>query len=121
MESFFCQIYEFHLPTPTPAVFTPAVLPPRYAIRFVPTLLPALPVVLAPIIHSSPVIIYSSPVIVHSSPVIVHSSPVIVHSSPVIVPTLLVTPITDGFSVVSSVNFVPASIFTSSSCIGTTQ
>ena len=36
MEDFFCQIYEFHIPAPTPAVFVPAALPPRYAISFVP-------------------------------------------------------------------------------------
>ena len=36
MEDFFCQIYEFHVPTPAPAVFAPAALPPRYAISFVP-------------------------------------------------------------------------------------
>ena len=35
--------------------------------------------------------------------------------------TLPVTPVTDGFSVISSTNFIPTSVFTSSSCIGTTQ
>ena len=96
MENFFCQIYEFHIPTPTPAVFIPAALPPRYAISFV----PALPV---------------SPALAPVSPTSVPASPV----SPVIAPPA--TPVTDGFSVVSSANFVPASVFTSSFCIGTTQ
>ena len=88
MEDFFCQIHEFLIPTPAPAVFVQAALPPRYAINFVP-----------------------ANVHVSASP-----SPYPVVSSP----NFVVPPCTD-FSVVSSANFVPASVFTSSSCIGTIQ
>ena len=39
LETFFCQLYEFHnppVPVPVAPVFVPADLPPRYAISFVP-------------------------------------------------------------------------------------
>ena len=35
LETFFCNLHEFHNPVNAPA-FVPAVLPPRYAIAFVP-------------------------------------------------------------------------------------
>src|SRR5258706_5199548 len=36
LESFFCHLYEFHIPVPAAPVFVPAELPARYAIKFVP-------------------------------------------------------------------------------------
>ena len=36
LEDFFCQIYEFHNPTPTAPAFVPAELPARFAINFIP-------------------------------------------------------------------------------------
>ena len=36
LETFFCKIHEFYNPVPVAPVFTPAELPPRYAIDFVP-------------------------------------------------------------------------------------
>ena len=36
LETFFCQLYEFHNPPVSVPVFIPADLPPRYAISFVP-------------------------------------------------------------------------------------
>ena len=36
LETFFCNLYEFHNPVPNAPVFVQAELPPRYAINFVP-------------------------------------------------------------------------------------
>ena len=83
-----------------------AFVPPRYAIAFVPALYtvpPALPVTVSPAVSAITV----PPVLPVTSSV--HAIPAISASSG------------SDFSVVSSANFVPASAFTSSSCIGTTQ
>ena len=96
MESFFYKLYDFHNPVVNAPAFVPAELPPRYAISFVPA------------ISVPPVQIVSSPVA---------NAPVIVSSLPTDV--ALLVPSSADFSVISSANFVP--VFTSHSCIGTTQ
>ena len=79
----------------------------RYAINFVPAV--------APVIASSPVDA-SSPVVIPIIPSIAVTD-VAGISSPVVPSSVSST----DFSVFSSANFVPASAFTLSSCIGTTQ
>ena len=94
LELFFCHLYEFHNPITVAPAFVPAGLPPRYAIDFVP-------------VAPSPFPLAASAVHFSVSP------------AAALAPS---TSATSNFSVVSSVNFVPASVFTSSSsCIGTTQ
>ena len=108
LESFFGHIYEFHFPTPVHAAFVPAELPPRYAIAFVPALSTAPPVLPVSTVLPVPV----SPVTTSS----VHSA-----ISAISVSAISASNAGSDFSVVSSANFIPASVFTSSSCIGTTQ
>ena len=55
IESFICHIYEFHFPTPVPAVFVPAALPPRYAIAFLPALPATVPPATVPPVTVPPV------------------------------------------------------------------
>ena len=97
LESFFSHLYEFHSPVlvaPLPA-FLPAELPARYVISFVPAAVPR----------------YASA----SASASVSASDV-----PVSAPALPVSP---GYSVVSSVNFVIPTIVPVNppSCIDTTQ
>ena len=61
LETFFCQLYEFHnppVPVPVAPVFVPAELPPRYAINFV----PAAPSVISPVVIPVPALVVSDSV-----------------------------------------------------------
>ena len=102
LETFFCNLYEFHNPAPPIApVFAPAELPPRYAINFVPAV-SALPV--SPVIAPAFTVNVASPVIpfaVVSSGNLVPPCPVVASSSA-----------SSDYSVVSSANFVPQCIET---------
>ena len=121
LESFFCHLYEFHNPVLVAPAFVPAELPPRYAINFTPAV-PSVPVSVigspANLIHDAQAAnVISTPSVFNTAHVISTPSPsVSVSATPAVA-----VPVTDDFSVVSSANFIPASVFTSSSCIGTTQ
>ena len=140
--AFFYRIYEFlfALSNPPLVVHRPHV-PERYAIRFVPAA--ALPAVGSPALSPLSLPAVSLPVLdsfvpaelparyainfvpassvspVATLPVIPSSSASV--SSNAIASSVVPFPFTEVFSVVSSANFIPASAFTSSSCIGTTQ
>ena len=112
LESFFCHIYEFHNPTPIAPAFVPAELPARFAINFVPV--SGSPSCSAPSVASASASVDCS---------VVSSANLVVPSFPSVVFPPASAPYADNvseFSVVSSANFLPASVFTSS-CIGTTQ
>ena len=98
LETFFCQLYEFHNPPVSVPDFIPAELPPRYAINFVPAS------------HAAERSAVSPASVVSNN----------VSATPPVAPNNVSDDAAD-FSVVSSVNFIPASFFTSSPCIGTTQ
>ena len=118
LERLFCHIYEFHNPVPAPAVFVPAELPPRYAINLV----PALPVIASPAVPViSPVVPAISSVAPAISAVAASSSVYpVVSSANLVFPTVSADS-SDSFSVVSSANFFPPSMFTSTPCIDPTQ
>ena len=92
LETFFCNLYEFHNPVPNAPVFVPAELPPRYAINFVPAHASASPAV--PPVTSLPAVLLVLPVL-----------PVAPSGS-----------VSTEYSVISSVNFVVPP----STCIETT-
>ena len=129
LERFFYHMYDFHNPVPNAPVFVPAELPPRYAISFVPAVSavpviasPAVPVIAVPSVSVPIPVLTSASVPVGYS--VVSSVNFIVPSFPNDVSPPVSAPYADNvseFSVVSSANFVPASFFTSSPCIGTTQ
>ena len=85
LENFFGQIHEFHTPTPAPAVFVPAALPPRYAINFVPAL-HVTPPVSASAARLSPV----SPVSA-SVPAVLSSPYSVVSSAYLVIPSCIET------------------------------
>ena len=91
LELFFCQLYEFHNPVTAAPAFVPADLPPRYAINFVPAA-PVIPVVPSPSTSSASAFAPLS------------------FSASVPAPVSGPAPVADDFSVVSSANFIPASV-----------
>ena len=95
LERFFCHVYEFHIPVLTPAV-VPAVLPPRYAIRFVPASVSAVPASASPTVFTSPIAV--------PSPVSTDYSVI-----PSVNFATVPSPVSTGYSVISSVNFVVSS------------
>ena len=137
LETFFCHIYEFHNPTPSSPAFVPAELPARYAINFVsPCSAPSVASHVFPTASTSVdySVVSSANFVVPSAvssvtpvvtPVVSSITPVVSSVTPVASSVNSVvgsaSSVTDDFSVVSSANFIPASAFTSSSCIGTTQ
>ena len=106
LETFFCKIYDFHNPVPVAPVYVPEEILPRYAISFVPASVP----VFVPVPTSVPV-----PASV-PAPVSVSALDSLVNFD---APS---SPVSTGYSVISSVNFVvPSSPVSTSPCIGTTQ
>ena len=85
--------------------FVPAELPARYAIVFVPAIsaVDAVPTSVVPCISPSSYSVVSSAKFLFP------------------VSSASAVPVSDDFSVVSSDNLIPAAVFTSSSCIDTTQ
>ena len=118
--AFFYRVYEFlfSFSNPPPIVHRPC-LPARYTIKFV----PATNSVISPVITASTNSVIS-PVIISSaaSPVIVASTDYSVVSSVNFVPAAAVpsSPSSTDHSVVSSVNFVPAAAISSSSSSSST-
>ena len=135
LESFFCHLYEFHNPVPVAPAFVPAELPPRYAINFIPAV-PSVPVSASPAnlnhVISTPYVIptafnpVTAPIL--STPSFVPAGlparyaidfvPAVSSDSVMSVP---VSASSNGYSVVSSANFVipPSSVtvVSSSTCI----
>ena len=128
LESFFYHLYEFRNPVTIAPAIVPAVLPARYVIDFVP----------ASVAQPDPNPVISNSAFTAPAPVVV-SSPIVTSApttspvlSPVFVPAELppryatnfvpaASSVVDDFSIVSSTNFIPASMFTSTPCIDTTQ
>ena len=83
LERFFFNLHEFHNPVESAPVFVPAVLPPRYAINFVPAVVsnPAEPVVASPVSSPDYSVVSSANFVIPSSPVSV--SPASVSSASV--------------------------------------
>ena len=144
--AFFFRIYEFlyTFSNPPPVIHRPRV-PERYAIKFVParSVNPVMPSVLtsslvppfsppaisAPSHYASSFIAASSvnvsslnafdyPTANASSSFNAHAA---VPTSSAVSASSLVSTSSVGFSIISSTNFVPPSMFTSTSCIDTTQ
>ena len=95
LESFFCHLYEFHNPVSVVPAFVPAELP------------------FTPAVPSVSVSVTGSPAnLIHDAENVI-STPSVFNTAHVIS--------TPNFPVVSFANSIPASVFTSSSCIDTTQ
>ena len=105
METFFCRLHEFHNPPVLAPVSTPAVLPPRYAINFVPATTVSVPAS-APVSDSASVSASASAFASASVSASVTAPPGASHISSTDYSAASSVNSSTDYSVVSSVNFV---------------